>query len=87
MPSKFRYTAVDGSGNTVIETISADSAEHLLAQIHSKKLYCLEYEELGSNIQAAGKLNIKSLVIFCRQLGTMLTSGIPDLTGSAHDSR
>jgi len=77
MPIKYRYTAVDNSGNTIIDTISADSTEHLLAQIHSKKLFCLEYEELGSNVQSAGKLNIKSLVIFCRQLGTMLTSGIP----------
>jgi type IV pilus assembly protein PilC len=74
---KFRYTAVDNSGNTVIETINADSAEHLLSQIHSKKLFCLEYEEVGGNSAVASKLNIKSLVIFCRQLGTMLTSGIP----------
>ena len=77
MPSKFRYTAVDASGNTVIETLNADSPEHLMAQIHAKSLFCLEYEELGVNNAVASKLKLKSLVIFCRQMGTMLNAGIP----------
>ncbi len=72
MPSKFRYTAVDASGNTVIETINADSSEDLLSIIHTKNLFCIDYEELGVNMVTASKLKLKSLVIFCRQLGTML---------------
>lgn len=77
MPSKFRYTAADASGNTLIETLNADSPEHLMAQIHAKGLFCLKYEELDINNSVASKLKLKSLVIFCRQLGTMLNAGIP----------
>ncbi|KAF0223926.1 MAG: Type II secretory pathway component [Erysipelotrichaceae bacterium] len=77
MPSKFRFTAVDASGNSVNDTLTADSPGHLMAQIHAKNLFCLEYEELGINKAVASKLKLKSLVIFCRQLGTMLNAGIP----------
>ncbi|NTW96050.1 MAG: type II secretion system F family protein [Erysipelotrichaceae bacterium] len=77
MPNKFRYTAVDSSGNTITDTLSADSPEHLMAQIHAKNLFCMGYEEIGVNTATAAKLNTKSLVIFCRQLGTMLNAGIP----------
>lgn len=84
MPSKFRYTAVDASGNSVSDTLNADSPEHLMSQIHAKGLYCLEYEELGVNNAVASKLKLKSLVIFCRQLGTMLNAGIP-ISQSLHN--
>jgi type IV pilus assembly protein PilC len=84
MPSKFRFTAVDASGNSVTETLAADSPEHLMSQIHTKGLFCLEYEELGVNAQTASKLKLKSLVIFCRQLGTMLNAGIP-ISQSLHN--
>ncbi len=77
MPSKFRFTAVDASGNSVSDTLTADSPGHLMSQIHAKNLFCLEYEELGVNNAVASKLKLKSLVIFCRQLGTMLNAGIP----------
>lgn len=84
MPSKFRYTAVDASGNTVIDTINADSSEDLLSIIHTKNLFCIDYEELGVNMVTASKLKLKSLVIFCRQLGTMLNAGIP-ISQSLHN--
>lgn len=84
MPSKFRFNAVDASGNAVSDTLTADSPEHLLAQIHAKSLFCLDYEELGVNVASASKLKLKSLVIFCRQLGTMLNAGIP-ISQSLHN--
>lgn len=84
MPSKFRYTAVDASGNSVTETMTADSPEHLMSQIHAKNLYCTSYEELGVNNTTVSKMKLKSLVIFCRQLGTMLNAGIP-ISQSLHN--
>jgi type IV pilus assembly protein PilC len=84
MPSKFRFNAVDASGNTVNDTLSADSPEHLMSQIHAKGLFCMGYEELGVNIATVSKLKLKSLVIFCRQLGTMLNAGIP-ISQSLHN--
>jgi len=41
MPSKFRFTAVDSSGNITTETLSVDSPEQLMAQIHAKGLFCM----------------------------------------------
>lgn len=84
MPTKYRYNAVDASGNTFNDTMNADSAQHLMAQIHAKNLFCLNYEELGVNTTTVSKLKLKSLVIFCRQLGTMLNAGIP-ISQSLHN--
>lgn len=84
MPSKFRFTAIDASGNTLTDTLNAESPEHLMAQIHAKSLFCLGYEELGVNTVTVSKLRLKSLVIFCRQLGTMLNAGIP-ISQSLHN--
>jgi len=84
MPSKFRFTAVDASGNTVNDTLAADSPEHLLSQIHLKGLFCMNYEEINVNNVSVTKLKLKSLVIFCRQLGTMLNAGIP-ISQSLHN--
>ena len=84
MPSKFRFTAVDASGNTVNDTLAADSPEHLLSQIHLKGLFCMNYEEINVNNVNVTKLKLKSLVIFCRQLGTMLNAGIP-ISQSLHN--
>lgn len=84
MPSKFRFTAVDASGNTVNDTLTADSPEHLLSQIHVKGLFCMNYEEINVNSVSVSKLKLKSLVIFCRQLGTMLNAGIP-ISQSLHN--
>ena len=56
MPSKFRFTAVDASGNTVNDTLAADSPEHLLSQIHLKGLFCMNYEEINVNNVSVTKL-------------------------------
>jgi type IV pilus assembly protein PilC len=40
-------------------------------------MYLLDYRETKSESDSISKLKMKSLVIFCRQLGTMVTSGIP----------
>ncbi len=73
----FRYTAVDIDGKQTKDVINAESPEQLLAEIKGKSLYCLDYQEISEIETKTSKLKLKSLVIFCRQLGTMLTAGIP----------
>lgn len=73
----YHITAVDSKGKTVEDIISAETTQELLQMIKSKQLYLLEYKEGVSSSDSITKLKIKSLVIFSRQLGTMVTSGIP----------
>jgi len=57
--------------------MSAESPENLMAQVKLKSLYFVDYQEIQKTEVNVSKLKVKSLVIFCRQLGTMLTAGIP----------
>ena len=88
----YRYTAVDINGKQSKDVISVESPEHLMAEIKGKSLYCLSYEEIPEMETRVAKLKLKSLVVFCRQLGTMLTAGIPvsqalDMIQSKADSK
>jgi len=73
----YRYTAVDINGKQTKDVVSVASPEQLMAEIKGKSLYCLSYEEIPEMETRVSKLKLKSLVVFCRQLGTMLTAGIP----------
>jgi type IV pilus assembly protein PilC len=73
----YYVTAVDSRGKTVSEVIMAESNLEIVQIIKNKQMYLLEYKETKSESDNISKLKMKSLVIFCRQLGTMVTSGIP----------
>lgn len=73
----YYVTAVDNRGKTVSEVIMAESNLEVVQIIKNKQMYLLEYKETKSESESITKLKMKSLVIFCRQLGTMVTSGIP----------
>ncbi len=70
-------TAVDSRGKTVSEVIMAENNLEIVQIIKNKQMYLLDYKETKSESDNISKLKMKSLVIFCRQLGTMVTSGIP----------
>jgi type IV pilus assembly protein PilC len=70
-------TAVDSRGKTVSEVIMAENNLEVVQIIKNKQMYLLDYKETKSESDNISKLKMKSLVIFCRQLGTMVTSGIP----------
>lgn len=70
-------TAVDSKGKTVSEVIMAENNLEIVQIIKNKQMYLLDYKETKSESDNITKLKMKSLVIFCRQLGTMVTSGIP----------
>jgi len=73
----YYVTAVDTRGKTVSEVIMAENNLEVVQIIKNKQMYLLEYKETKSESDNISKLKMKSLVIFCRQLGTMVTSGIP----------
>lgn len=88
----YHITAVDVKGKTVEDIISAESAQELTQIVKSRSLFLLEYKEGISTSDSITKLKIKSLVVFSRQLGTMVASGIPiiqalDMLQSKADNR
>lgn len=88
----FHITAVDVKGNTIEDIISAETAQELTQIIKSRSLFLLEYKEGTATSDSITKLKIKSLVVFSRQLGTMVASGIPiiqalDMLQSKADNR
>ncbi|HAM62270.1 MAG TPA: type II secretion system F family protein [Erysipelotrichaceae bacterium] len=88
----YRYVAVDINGKQIKDVMNVESPEQLMSEIKGKSLYCVSYEEIPEMETKTGKLKLKSLVVFCRQLGTMLTAGIPvtqalDMIQSKADSK
>jgi type IV pilus assembly protein PilC len=73
----YYVTAVDNRGKTISEVIMAENNLEVVQIIKNKQMYLLDYKETKSESDNISKLKMKSLVIFCRQLGTMVTSGIP----------
>ncbi|MFH2138835.1 MAG: type II secretion system F family protein [Candidatus Omnitrophota bacterium] len=80
----FKYTAKDEEGNTVTDVIEAKDKSIALDMLRVKNLIIISVTEEKSGKAAAeaksmGKKSVKSeeLVIFSRQLATMVNAGIP----------
>ncbi|MBS3988255.1 MAG: type II secretion system F family protein [Erysipelothrix sp.] len=73
----FQVRAIDARGKNVNELIFAEDIEELIQNVKNKSLFLVDYQETKSTSKSVTKLPIKSLVIFCRQLGTMIGAGIP----------
>ncbi len=94
MAQKFTYQAKDGSGRTVTGTLTADSQNEAVIELRRKNLVPLQIS-VGTKTKglfskgkggkqdrwkkAKPKANLQDLVIFTRQLSTMLSAGIPML--------
>lgn len=79
---RFEYTAVDKDGKTVTgvsEATSKDALASSLAKQHLKpiiiKVNSASSEEHKKTVH--GKVKLKDLVIFTRQLSTMVSAGVP----------
>ncbi|MCD8574881.1 MAG: type II secretion system F family protein [Erysipelotrichaceae bacterium] len=73
----FQVRAIDAKGKNVTELVFAEDVAELIQNIKSKSLFLVDYQETKSTSKSVTKLPIKSLVIFSRQLGTMIGAGIP----------
>lgn len=88
----YHITAVDIKGKTIEDIVSAETTQELTQIVKGRNLFLLEYKEGTSTSDSITKLKIKSLVVFSRQLGTMVASGIPiiqalDMLQSKADNR
>src|SRR4030095_11571129 len=92
--ASFRYRARDGSGTTVSGTISAKSKSDAIGELKKKNLQVVDVASTGTTKGEGKKNSFKSVarffrsgvkkeevVVFTRQLATMVGAGIPILEG------
>lgn len=71
----FKYTAKDINSKKFRGKVEANSRDELVALLRSDNLYLLKCSEVVKE-QSKKKMKLKDLSEFCRELGTMLSSGI-----------
>ena len=92
MANKFTFTAKDNSGRTVTGQISATSQGEVVAELRRKNLTPVSIKAGGGRslpgrkgrgkekvFRGKAKANLTEIVLFTRQLATMLSAGIPML--------
>jgi len=75
----FQYTAKDHNGRTVIGVVDAPNETEAANTLHNKMLIVVSIKEVKNKGFKAAKVKIKldDLVVFSRQLATMIDAGIP----------
>ena len=73
----FQVTTMDRLGKTSKEYFAAETSDDLRRLIKEKSLYLIDYKEVKVKENVGAKLKTKHLVVFARQLATMIASGIP----------
>lgn len=75
----YKYTAKDEQGKSVTGTVEMNNQQELLGLLHQKNLIVISCEEEKRLIKRtkASKVKLDDLVIFSRQLATLIDSGIP----------
>jgi type IV pilus assembly protein PilC len=78
MPT-YSYTATDEENKTVRSTVQADTRSEALAALRKEKLHVVSLEEFHrkGELHFGGKVKSKDLVIFTRQLATLVNAGVP----------
>ena len=73
----FQVTSMTRVGKRSNSVISVATVEDLKKTMKEKDLYLIDYKEINPKEVLGKKLNTKSLVVFSRQLSTMIAAGIP----------
>ena len=74
---RFRYTATNEKGKTVRGLLEAPSEEALYAKLRNDGLYMTDAQEAQKAHATFRPLKTAALADFCRNLGTLLTAGVP----------
>lgn len=75
--SIFQYTAKDKSGHTVSGTLECNLESELVGILHKNDLVVISIQKLKRKITKDSKIKADDLVVFSRQLATMIDAGIP----------
>lgn len=80
----YRIKAKDAHGLLVAETIEAETRKDVIDTLHRRGLVVVGVEEIRLKARAArslGKVKAEELVLFSRQLSTMVNAGLPLIDG------
>ena len=73
----YRYVATDLAGRTIRGKENAEDKNALIEKLRNKGLFCTSFTEEAERLKDAKvKFKTKDLSFMCRQISTMLTSGI-----------
>lgn len=78
--AEFAYTALAQDGRQIKGTISAPSREMAISSLHGQNVRLLNVKEATGSKKRGGfgnKVKLKDLVIFTRELSTMIDAGVP----------
>ncbi len=81
--AKFNYIATDRSGSTVRATVEAEDREGAVKALRKQGMHPLSVEPikkkkgLNADLPFGNKVKTKELVIFTRQLATLVNAGVP----------
>ncbi len=76
----YKYIVKDKNGQTLAGSIEGQSETETVAALHKKEFIVLKVEAVKTSAQkkvSGGKVKPEDLVIFSRQLATMIDAGIP----------
>jgi type IV pilus assembly protein PilC len=75
----FQYSAKDNTGRTVVGVVDAPSENEAAVMLHNKAYIVLSLKQVRAKALSASnqKVKLDDLVIFSRQLATMIDAGIP----------
>lgn len=75
----FQYTAKDINGRNVLGVIEAPNENEAAVALHNKSYIVLSIKQVKSKTAKASgqKIKLEDLVVFSRQLATMIDAGIP----------
>ena len=77
---KFKYKALNLEGYMVRGQEEAENRQDLYAKLRSHQLFLVKAQEVITTQKERKPLPLKELAIFCRELGTMLDSGMDILS-------
>ena len=72
----YKYTAKDINSKRITGKMEVNSRNELAAFLRSNEQYLIDCKDVTNTQQNTYKLTLKELSDFCRQIGTMLGSGV-----------
>lgn len=74
----YRYKAKSEQGQIVNGKLEMADEQAFFKELEKRRLYCISYKEVGSakSNEGKGKLSLKELNVFCRELGVMISAGV-----------
>lgn len=79
--ANFEYIATNSSGKSIKGTIEADTKDSALDTLRKQNIHVVSVNPVKKNsflnASIGGKVKIKDLVIFTRQLATLVNAGVP----------